>query len=64
MRRHIELVVSRIPVRDADRTLADRSPESHAERVASLRRLVRGGEYNTHATLDAVARCILRSGDL
>lgn len=63
MRRHIELVVPRVPVRDADRTQVDR-PVTRAERVASLRRLVRAGEYDATATLDAVARRILRSGDL
>lgn len=66
MRREIELVVQWVIVRGADRHVAD-APErgaKHTKRVDELRRRVLAGEYDTIATLDAVARRILRSGDL
>ena len=64
VRRDIELVVQRTLVRNADRRVADAPSAQHTTRIDELRRQVRAGEYDTAATLDAVARRILRSGDL
>jgi hypothetical protein len=64
----VEWIVPRPPVRDADRSaravgLALPASERRA-RVADLRRQVADGIYVTELMMDAVARRILRSGDL
>lgn len=64
----VEWIVPMTPVRDADRViraLALSLPAPHrAARVAELRRRVADGVYSSESMMDAVARRILRRGDL
>jgi hypothetical protein len=65
MRKDIEWIVSRPPVPNADRPAdADATPPASRARIAELTRQVRDGAYDNVATMDAVARRILQSGDL
>jgi hypothetical protein len=58
MSKPLESIVALSPVRDADRR------GDAVERIAELHRQVRAGVYDNMATIDAVARRILQSGDL
>lgn len=77
MPKRFEWIVSRAPVRDADRRSGagggfDGSPPPggkaaeprRGQRLAELHRQVRDGVYDNMSTIDAVARRILQSGDL
>jgi hypothetical protein len=78
MPKRFEWIVSRAPVRDADRRGGagggfDGSPlpagkagaePRRGQRLAELHRQVREGVYDNMSTIDVVARRILQSGDL